>query len=45
MYVDWGSPHLNLVVLYNSPTDTSSIQNLILEGVQHKLQKILFSIQ
>ena len=34
MYVDWGPPHLSLVVLYISPTDTSSMQNLILEGLQ-----------
>ena len=39
MYVDWGPPHLNLVVLYISPTDTSSMQNLILKGLQQKLQK------
>ena len=46
MYVDWGTPHLSLVVLYISPTDTyisptdtSSMQNLILEGLQQKLQK------
>ena len=32
-------------VLYISPTDTSSMQNLILEGLQQKLQKILFSMQ
>ena len=30
------SPHLSLVVLYISPT-TSSMQNLILEGLQQKL--------
>ena len=41
MYVDWGPPHLNLLssVLYISPTDTPSMQNLILEGLQQKLQK------
>ena len=39
MYVDWGSHHLSLVVLYISPTDTSSMQNLILQGLQQKLQK------
>ena len=32
-------------VLYISPTDTSSIQNLLLEGLQQKLQKILFSMK
>ena len=32
-------------VLYISPTDTSSMQNLILEGLQQKLQKCLFSMQ
>ena len=26
-------------VLYTSPTDTSSMQNLILQGLEHKLQK------
>ena len=41
MYADWGPPHVSLVVLYIyvSPTDTSSIQNLILQGLQQKLQK------
>ena len=39
MYVDWGPPHLSLEVLCISPTDTSSMQNLILEGLQQKLQK------
>ena len=38
MYVDLGPPHLSLVV-YMSPTDTSSMQNLILQGLQQKLQK------
>ena len=31
-------------VLYISPTDTSSMQNFILQGLQQKLQKILFSM-
>ena len=31
-------------VVYISPTDTSFMQNLILEGLQQKLQKFLFSI-
>ena len=44
MYVDWGPPHLSLVVLYMSPTDTSSMQNLILQELQQKLQKLLFSM-
>ena len=46
MYVDWGplcglrSPSFESSgVLYISPTDTSSMQNLILEGLQQKLQK------
>ena len=34
MYVDWGPPHLSLLVLYILPTDTSSMQNLILDGSQ-----------
>ena len=38
MYVDWGPPHLILVVCYVSPTNSSSMQNLILEGLQQKLQ-------
>ena len=37
MYAEWGPPHLSLV--YISPTDTSSMQNLILQGLQQKLQK------
>ena len=39
MYADWGPPHLCLVVLYISPNNTSSMQNLILQGLQQKLQK------
>ena len=39
MYADWGPPHLSLVVLYISPTDTSSMQNLILQELQQKWQK------
>ena len=39
MYVDWGPPLESSSVLYISPTDTSSMQNLILEGLQHNLQK------
>ena len=39
MYADWGPPHLSLVLLYISPTATSSMQNLILQGLQQKLQK------
>ena len=31
-------------VLYISPTDTSSMQHLILQALQQKLQKILFSM-
>ena len=37
VYADWGPPHLNLVVC--SPTDTSSMQNLILQGLRQNLQK------
>ena len=32
-------------VLYISPTDNLSMQNLILQGLQQKLNKILFSVQ
>ena len=40
MYVDWGPPSFeSSSMLYISPTDTSSRQNLILEGLQQKLQK------
>ena len=40
MYVDWGPPSFESSSgLYISPTDASSMQNLILEGLQHKLQK------
>ena len=39
MYVDWGPHHFSLVVLYISPTDTSSMQNFNLQGLQQKLQK------
>ena len=37
MYVDFSFESSS--VLYVSPTDTSSVQNLILEGLQQKLQK------
>ena len=44
IYVDWGPPHLSLVVcLYITPTYTSSMQDLILQEMQQKLPKILFS--
>ena len=40
MYADWGPPSFeSSSVLYISPTDTSSMQNLILQGLQQKLQK------
>ena len=40
MYVDWGPPSFeSSSVLYISPTDTSSMQNLILEALKQKLQK------
>ena len=39
MYADWGPPHLNPIVLFISPTDTPSMQNFILQGLQQKLQK------
>ena len=39
MYADWRPPHSSLVVLYLLPTDTSSMQSLILRGVQQKLKK------
>ena len=31
-------------VLYISPTDTSSMQNLIFQGLQQEIAKILFSV-
>ena len=43
MYADWGPPHFSLVMLYISPTDTSSMQNFILQGLQ-QIAKILFSM-
>ena len=45
MYADWvpppppPPPFESSSVLYVSPTDTSSMQNLILQGLQQKLQK------
>ena len=39
MYADWGPPSFESSdVLYISPTDTSTMQNLILQGFQQKLQ-------
>ena len=38
MYADWGPPSFeSSSVLYISPTDTSTVQNLILQGFQQKL--------
>ena len=39
MYVDWGPPHLSLVVCYIFHLLTPSMRNLILEGLQQKWQK------
>ena len=42
MHVDWDSPHLSLVACYITPTYTSSMQELIMQGVQQKLEKSCF---
>ena len=44
MYVDWGPPHLSLVVLYISPTDTFSMQKLDFRRLATEIAKILFSV-
>ena len=44
MHANWDSPNLSLVVLFITPTYTSSMQELIKQGMQQKLEKILLSM-
>ena len=39
MYVDWDLPNLSLVVLYITPTFTSSMQELIIQWMQQRVEK------
>ena len=42
MHVDWDPPHLSSSVLYITPTRTSSMQELIKQGMKQKLEKSCF---
>ena len=42
MYVDWALPHLNLVVLYITPT---FMQVLIMQGIQQNKKRFAFYVK